>query len=52
MTEKEYDKLIKEAGMIAIEKMYQEDLKYSNDKPPFELSKKFEKQMKKLIKNI
>ena len=52
MTEKEYNELIKKAGMLAIDKMVEEDLKNLKRKPPFKISKNFKKQMKKIVKNV
>lgn len=52
MTNKEFDKLIKEAGIAAINKLTEDDLKNLNKKPPFKVSKNFKKQMKKIVKNV
>lgn len=52
MNDKEFDNLIKEAGKTAIKKMTEDDLKNLNKKLPFRISKKFKKEMKKIIKNV
>ena len=52
MTDKEFDNLIKEAGIIAINKMTEEDLKKLKQKLPFKISHKFKKQMRNFFKNL
>ena len=49
MKEAEFDKLIKEAGIIAIERMTAEDLKHL-DEPVFEISKEHERKMQEIFK--
>ena len=52
MNDKEFDNLIKEAGIIAINKMTEDDLKRLKQKPPFKISQRFKKQMKNFFKNL
>lgn len=49
MTEQEFDELIKEAGMFAIEEMETENMKQEKNEVPHKFSKKFEKKMKKFF---
>lgn len=50
MTENQFNKIIKEAGMIAIEKMEKETLEELDKLPEVKFSKRHEKQMKKIFK--